>query len=1477
MFCVSIGTWATITVNRTTWCQYNSYADQENVLTIYVSEPGELAAAIAAQDFTDVQILHISARERTASLLQLTDEDKAALANVNVKTIEMMRAYVEPYTITNSNVERIILPYNWTKEQVKAVGLANTSANFEACISTNDQDKYESREGDAALIAYLNKPNTLKDAIMRTWNDTHGYAPLGNQVYNGGGDCSRLKYLTVMGNFCARDISSKGVYDENGHYVINGIADENNPTWNKNTEGGDLYTTPANDNNGALSACTEFYVIDLKDGYVPDEYATDIVVGYNGIGNTNLREVWMPEDPRFKTVPADYLNVNGSVRQICIPGNIEYIRTRAFASNSGTGRMNYIWTTGPDATAKYDNGAAFVSGDEITWKYMNNTADGNVAMTESDKNQFQYGTFTLPANLRLIERYAFSGSDCVSDVYVLNPVAPECHVDAFNCVMYVGNNTLKPEYIKDGIVTHDAYRVGAYNFVSILYYPRETTDPNIQRYTDPTREYSIATGDRDGNGSTIYYPNHSEMTYAYYQGSYGYLWKGWDDSRNWYDQSLTTGYGNGLPSTEASHKVLEEGNNTQYQDVANQRWVDNEENADIKADRSFYDVTTGQNNQFGEVTAPTGLAPYYENRYSGYNGVLYPKAKTETSKYVYVRDDNGDYVKDPSSSTTTIFRDYAGSADDALERYSRKQVLQTDGQGNIVYNPCDDGEYVQNFEWEAATEGGTHVKETVQDGYTTTNVIVEGVDTYYSDEGTTPVTPQIGTGMYISGGTEDDYTLVNPNNNGETVGGRDKYYTTSDGGQTYQESYLKFDGGQISTVYVKTDETITNYYNTTVNGNNVLKFGVAHYYSDAEGRNEVTPTITSINGNGTLYFKDSEGAYRATTTFVQGEGDYYVEYSHAPGTYYPIGDYNDQVYIDGVYYYGKEEDKYVHPEYYIPGTTYYNYQNWDNTYVIKTDGFGWHQISGAYTDYYYVSGSHIAYRAAQGEDYDVSETYYSDQSGTEATTIKLNTNYYIPNYKDVYRTAQAGDEALPHYNKNYLGTYRSVASTDDANEQRYCTVGLDYEADEDITYNVYNDYRGWHQFILNGRAYMSTVPMEPLRSFITDNDWWTICEPYDLRYSDMIKFFGVDRQGFPQKIPYLSKLMYVVRDVENKRITLMFSKNLMEYKEQFLTDNGELTGKEQFPATNELPEGRVHGIVDDNTKWKSEELAQDPIILHAGVPYLIRPNLSVDDEGNITGTRQFDIYKSANEDLYNRLKVSQDESGTVQKNLVYKGEYTVPAYVVGYDSPDAVSEGLDEDGELKITMKDGTTITYQDSKKDESNKLTYNGQKVPYRISADNKYTFVGTFYKSVMPQYSYFLGWDSQANKAAFWYSKVQDQTGWNWNNETGIICPNFNTSLEIHAATEVKDPARWILTAGTDLTSDDFAATGGAKSYTMDFGASNNFEWDEATGISELKKVSLYEDTKVYDINGVYQGSSVQNLPKGVYVVNGKKYVVK
>jgi hypothetical protein len=172
---------------------------------------------------------------------------------------------------------------------------------------------------------------------------------------------------------------------------------------------------------------------------------------------------------------------------------------------------------------------------------------------------------------------------------------------------------------------------------------------------------------------------------------------------------------------------------------------------------------------------------------------------------------------------------------------------------------------------------------------------------------------------------------------------------------------------------------------------------------------------------------------------------------------------------------------------------------------------------------------------------------------------------------------------------------------------------------------------------------------------------------------------------------------------------------------------------------------------------------------------------------------------------------------------------------------------------------------------------------VAYRISNQLHYTFVGSFYKSVMPRYCYFLGWDSNKKCAAFWYSAVQDKSGWNWNNETGVICPNFDLNWEIHAATNMKDPARWTLTEkdDTQLSPDDFVAggVGGAKSYGMEMGATNFFEFEDdgvATSIEEMP-TEAPATISIYTTEGVYVGSKVQGLKKGIYVINGKKYVVK
>lgn len=1202
----------------------------QQAVKIKINQAGSLSDAITAASTDGCSIVIIETKDNVS----FNDADLSTLSSINFETIDLQNYKGDPFTFTNSNVKYVTLPASWTKAEVKALGQAlSTSQTFEAALCQGEKN------GEPFLTAYSNKAGSLENAIPHlAWAGPDGNLKPEYKIGTSFGDCSKLRVLTAMGKICAKDISRRGVYDDNGHYVINGVADENaDPKTGKglNTEGGQLYAgaDAAGAVDGAIKNLHEINVIDLSEAIIPDAYCTDIVPHYTGIQLTNLREIWMPEDPDFKTIPADYLNHSTAIHQICIPGNIETIRTRAFAG--GGTRVNYIWTTGSDPSVRYDNGATFITNpgqaNEVrTQKYKTevgmdlnlteeqtqyfNPAEEYPLFEAGDDNNFNYGTFTLPAGLKLIERFAFYTSTSVSDVYILNPVAPDCHVDAFNSSQYHANNTVKAENIReetdeDGnkikIITRDAYNNGINQPMAMLHYPQETATPNVQRFTDPTREYSIATGDRDGKGNMLYFPTQTEFEVAEWEGTYGYLWNAWNIDRTWYNQEIMLGKGQGWYGGDFQSDA---GYDQNGQALANQFYLDNPNpnptTGTDKTDRSFYDVTAD-----GSLNQPAGLDWYYNSYRSGQQ--LYPQPETET-----VTDDQGNPVM------------------------VQRQAVDQSGRPRYVKDNTTPGLYVQE-------ESQEYVEAT--------------------------------NGDYVK-----DYAYVE---------------------QLSQPEY---------NTYIATGKAYRLY-----------------------------------NGEYITLLSDPNNFWNASGWYLKEE----------------------------VY---REVDLVNHPE--DANATQYNL-----------------------------------------------ETVYS------------------------YRLANEGEGG-----DRYTPVMETVPLTQVTKQ---------------------NDYRGWHQFVLAGYGYNGVIPNEPIRSFISDNEWWTICEPYDLRYNDLIKFFGTDRAGFEKQIPYLSKLMYVIRDVENNKITLMFSKNLMVYKEVIADAD------------------HVHGTIDDVTTWIGEGEGQyadqaaleaaNPVILHKGVPYLIKPNLTVDAQtGNITATRAFNIYKTDSPELYGRLNAASKLGAAAQANMIYDGEYTVPAYVVGLGKEGAGTEAIDEDGVLEIQNSDGSSFTYQNSAKS-GKKLNYRGQEVDYEISAAFKYTFIGSLYKSLMPQYCYFLGWDSKKKCAAFWYSAVQDKTGWNWNNQTGIICPNFPTNTKISSATGFNDPARWKIADknGTILQPDDItmpSGGSGAKSYTMDFGATNFFDIEEELGVATVinglpQQIQGMETDAIYSLNGIYMGTSTSGLAKGVYIKNGKKLVVK
>ena len=49
------------------------------------------------------------------------------------------------------------------------------------------------------------------------------------------------------------------------------------------------------------------------------------------------------------------------------------------------------------------------------------------------------------------------------------------------------------------------------------------------------------------------------------------------------------------------------------------------------------------------------------------------------------------------------------------------------------------------------------------------------------------------------------------------------------------------------------------------------------------------------------------------------------------------------------------------------------------------------------------------------------------------------------------------------------------------------------------------------------------------------------------------------------------------------------------------------------------------------------------------------------------------------------------------------------------------------------------------------------------------------------------------------------------------------------------------------------------------------------QTTGISQVEDIKKALQGKVYNLQGQYVGSSLQGLSKGVYIINGKKVIIK
>jgi hypothetical protein len=341
-------------------------------------------------------------------------------------------------------------------------------------------------------------------------------------------------------------------------------------------------------------------------------------------------------------------------------------------------------------------------------------------------------------------------------------------------------------------------------------------------------------------------------------------------------------------------------------------------------------------------------------------------------------------------------------------------------------------------------------------------------------------------------------------------------------------------------------------------------------------------------------------------------------------------------------------------------------------------------------------------------------------------------------------------------NMNVSTVYMSLAQVE-------AVAGL--VADATKTYNT--DYTGWHQFVL-ASPYDYKNPDKHHWNFgkIKDNNWWTICVPFDMTKADLYAMFGDNSKPlYPEVCP----LSGVVRNTDAKTITLHFDNDI------------------------------VKNATSDND-----------VVIKEGVAYMIKPNMP-------------------SEKLTN---------------------WKVSDHVFAYTPSKSTTTKLTDNTQIVTAV-------------DQKNKSL-----------TDWKYIFIGTYQSKIMPQYAFYLGWDNTNSRACYYYQGSAVSTKKSWNANTCIIGANA-TIKTVDVKGTIKDnnyvPTHYEITCSDDV----FTSGNGAKIGIV-------VDGDDAptaiNGVNIDNAAITNGNSKVYTITGqqVNANGSLSNLSRGIYIVNGKKYVV-
>lgn len=414
--------------------------------------------------------------------------------------------------------------------------------------------------------------------------------------------------------------------------------------------------------------------------------------------------------------------------------------------------------------------------------------------------------------------------------------------------------------------------------------------------------------------------------------------------------------------------------------------------------------------------------------------------------------------------------------------------------------------------------------------------------------------------------------------------------------------------------------------------------------------------------------------------------------------------------------------------------------------------------------------------------------------------------------------------------------------------QLYKEGGTEVIEENDGQYTVPNPirydqaYQGWHEFVLS-ETYIHK-PFKPQVEYNKFNqyDWYTICIPYNItksmllaafgvstdpKYKNTVKLFGKDEYIDAAAVkdagadgwiyPDVRSLIQVKRSYKNLKVTLCLSEKLFTpncCQEITIPENGQ--GYDYTPLTDE-----------------------DPVIIKAGMPYLIRPYVPQDTHITNIGA-YLCAYVSQLKDVEPVLFKAIEGS---------EKKYAVP-HEKGVETHALKLDESTEDNRIYVMKDDGTPC----------------------------KYNFVGSYVDRFIPQYGYYLGKEKGTGKHKF-FRTSNETTKWNRYSSiiTGMSTPDYvmngNESKEDIKNIELEFKG---LTDDLVILKDDMPKNNNAAAKRLGIAFDDSGVNDLPTSIDEIDvDIALPEDSRIYTVNGTRVAAD--RLKKGIYIQNGKKIVVK